>query len=99
KGQSLDSTIAEKVLLHFAGRGICCLPIHDSFIVPSNYEADLHAVMLRAYREVMGQEGEVKAEREVPPELDELSCESDRAKGFKDRLNAWIAWKDQGQPS
>jgi hypothetical protein len=99
KGQSLDSSIAEKVLLHFAGRGICCLPIHDSFIVPRNYEADLQDVMLRAYREVMDQEGEVKAEGEFPPELDERSCESDRAKGFKDRLNAWIAWKEQSLPS
>ena len=60
KGQSLDSSIAEKVLLHFAGRGICCLPIHDSFVVPRNYEADLQDVMLRAYREVMDQEGRSK---------------------------------------
>ena len=98
KGQSLDSSIAEKVLLHFAERGICCLPIHDSFVLPRNYEADLQDVMLRAYREVMDQEGEVK-EREVPPELDDVPGESDRARGFKDRLNAWFAWKEQGQPS
>jgi hypothetical protein len=99
KGQSLDSSIAEKVLLHFAGRGICCLPIHDSFVVPRNCEAELQDVMLRAYREVMDQDGEVKAEREVPLGLDELSYESDRAKGFKDRLNAWFAWKEQSLPS
>jgi len=99
KGQSLDSSIAEKVLLRFAGRGICCLPIHDSFVVPRNYEGDLQDVMLRAYREVMDQEGEVKAEREVPSDPDDVPSESDRAKGFKDRLNAWFAWKEQGQPT
>ena len=99
QGQSLDSSIAEKVLLHFTGRGICCLPIHDSFIVPSNYEADLHAVMLRAYKEVMNQEGKVKSEREVPLDEDGVPGKSDRAKGFEDRLNAWVAWKEKNLPS
>jgi hypothetical protein len=97
KGQSLDSSIAEKVLLHFARRGICCLPVHDSFIVHSYHEAELRDVMLRAYREVVDQEGEVKAEREVSSDLDDVSSESDW--GFKDRLNAWFTWKQQGQPS
>ena len=99
EGQFRDSSIAEKVLLHFVGRGICCLPIHDSFIVPHSHAAELRDVMLRAYREEMGQEGEVRAEKEVLSDPASIPNELDGAKGFHDRLSAWFAWKEQNQPS
>ncbi len=50
--QYVDSQIAEAVLLHFANIGVACLPIHDSFIVPVDYEEELHAVMDKYAKQV-----------------------------------------------
>lgn len=50
--QYLDSTIAEKILLHFARGNICCLSIHDSFIIQSSYREELHSLMVRYFQEI-----------------------------------------------
>ena len=50
---NFDAAMAEKVMLHFARDKVPCLPVHDSFIVPIQYDKELEAVMLSAYREVM----------------------------------------------
>ena len=47
-GRSLmydESVIAEGVMLDFAEKGITCLPIHDSFIVPAQHESILRGIM------------------------------------------------------
>jgi hypothetical protein len=49
-----DSAVALDVLHHFATRCIPCLGVHDSFIVPKRYEADLHRAMLRYYKRRLG---------------------------------------------
>jgi hypothetical protein len=49
-----DSRIALNVLYHFASRGIPCLGVHDSFIVPIHAAHELDAVMDRCYRDEMG---------------------------------------------
>ena len=46
-----DSTIALKILLHFAKKNICCLAIHDSFIVAERYQKELREVMEKTYRD------------------------------------------------
>ena len=57
--QRLDSDIAEKVLLHFADKGIAILPLHDSFIMHHGYRDWLEPVMHNAYLEVVGQSSQV----------------------------------------
>lgn len=51
--QRLDSDIAEAVLLTLADQGVCCLSIHDNFIVPASHEDALRRAMTKAYKEVV----------------------------------------------
>lgn len=55
--QRIDSEIAEGVLLRMVDRSVCCLPIHDSFIVPTSHASALHEAMVEAYTEVMSRMG------------------------------------------
>jgi hypothetical protein len=52
--QRQDSDIAEKVLLHFAQKGIAVLPLHDSFLMHHGYETWLEPVMRSAFEEIVG---------------------------------------------
>ena len=54
KLQRMDSDIAEKVLLHFAKKGIAILPLHDSFMMHHGYETWLEPVMRQAFEDVVG---------------------------------------------
>lgn len=47
--QHIDSQIAETVMLGLIAQGICCLPIHDSFIVPRHQAGNLVQSMRDAY--------------------------------------------------
>ena len=47
--QWLDSQVAESVMGYFVSRGVPCLPIHDSFIVPSSARKQLESAMREAY--------------------------------------------------
>lgn len=47
--QYLDSQIASTILDFMRLRDVCCLPIHDSFIVPRSAEATLGHAMLMAH--------------------------------------------------
>ena len=47
--QWVDSKVAESVMAYFVGRGIPCLPIHDSFVVPSSARNQLESAMREAY--------------------------------------------------
>lgn len=51
--QRIDSDIAEAIILSMLNQGICCLPIHDSFIVPRSHEHHLRQAMQKGYQEVM----------------------------------------------
>lgn len=53
----LDSRIAQKVMAHFLKKGVLALPVHDSFLVPERFEAELREIMLWAYREVIDRKG------------------------------------------
>ena len=47
--QYLDSQIASTILSYMCHRNICCLPVHDSFIVPRSAEIVLGHAMLMAH--------------------------------------------------
>ncbi|NBB26563.1 hypothetical protein GVM20_15630 [Porphyrobacter sp. SLTP] len=55
--QRLDSDIAEATLLLLADQGVCCLPVHDSFIVPRSHESQLRVAMTQAYHDVLTERG------------------------------------------
>jgi hypothetical protein len=55
--QRLDSDIAEATLLSLADQGVCCLPVHDSFIVPRSHESQLRVAMTQAYHDVLTKRG------------------------------------------
>jgi hypothetical protein len=55
--QRIDSDIAEATLLSLADQGVCCLPVHDSFIVPRSHEHQLRAAMTQAYHDVLSRRG------------------------------------------
>ena len=50
KLQRIDARITEYVLKHMQAKGIPVLPIHDSFITPDRFLADLYSIMTEAYR-------------------------------------------------
>ncbi len=47
--QNIDSHIAQNVMSHFLRKGIPCLCVHDSFIVPEKYRNELEGVMKETY--------------------------------------------------
>ena len=49
--QKMDSQIAEKILLTFAEKDICCLCIHDSFIISQKDEQLLRQLMRQYFME------------------------------------------------
>src|SRR5262249_50698021 len=99
--QYLDSQVAEKVMLHFAKRGIPVLPIHDSFIVHHGYKNELMEVMISSFDEVVSTKGVVKAKKsflevrerrgtgEVTTDLDELLELERPYEGYNSRLDRW----------
>ena len=52
--QYIDSQIAEHVMLALLDKGITCLPVHDSFIVPRHQGKELKDAMNKAFAIVMG---------------------------------------------
>ncbi|TWI61750.1 hypothetical protein LZ24_03416 [Desulfobotulus alkaliphilus] len=52
--QRMDSRICAEVHRVMTAAGICCLSVHDSFIVQARHEAFLKATMEEAYRRVTG---------------------------------------------
>lgn len=58
--QRIDSDIAERVTDYLHHRGICCLPVHDSFIVPRSAEFILGQTMALAYRGALSHHSDVR---------------------------------------
>ena len=55
-----DSEIADKIMYEFVTRGIPIRCIHDSFIVPAEYEHELKALMVEYFKEVMDTDYEIE---------------------------------------
>jgi len=52
--QYIDSQIAEQVMLELLGKGITCLPVHDSFVVPRHQGQELTVAMNKAFASITG---------------------------------------------
>lgn len=57
--QRTDADMAEMVMLEMLGKGVVCLPIHDSFIVQADHVGHLREAMINASKAVLGIELEV----------------------------------------
>ena len=55
KYQCIDSKIAESVMLKLLGQDIISLPVHDSFIVISDYEPQLRQTMVELFWKLWGE--------------------------------------------
>ena len=51
--QHLESNVMLEVMDHFRGRGIVCLGVHDSAIVPISHRKELERVMKDAYKKIL----------------------------------------------
>ena len=61
-----DSEIADKIMYEFVTKGIPIRCIHDSFIVPVEYEDELKALMVEYFKEVMKTDYEIGITTERP---------------------------------
>ncbi len=52
--QPRESRIALNVMHHFAQKGVPCLCVYDSFLVPAEYEGELRATINRCYSDEFG---------------------------------------------
>jgi hypothetical protein len=52
--QFLDSELTISILKHFYDKGVVVLPVHDSYIIQSQYRAELRQVMTEKYRDMFG---------------------------------------------
>jgi len=59
--QRIDSDMASSILGYLRHRGVCCLPVHDSFIVPSSAEFLLGQTMGLAYQGALSNRAPVPA--------------------------------------
>ena len=98
--QKADSDIAERVMVHFASKGIAILHLHDSFIMHHGYENELRDVMDAALVELTGltpkidAKDKVRVESSMNDEFDEPNPEGEYAEilellnsGHEKRLN------------
>ena len=91
KLQFKESTIAEKVMLHFAGKDAPALPIHDSFIIHHGYaeSGEMEEAMRRAFHETFGESIKVSQEM-IDWQYRKTQSDSDEIKplSFKQILQA-----------
>ena len=52
--QYIDSQLAERVMLHFANKGVPVLPVHDSLIVAAQHQKELVTLMKRVFGARLG---------------------------------------------
>ena len=53
--QYLEGKIADEIITRLMAKGVPCLPVHDSFIVPVDFKDLLLEEMVYAYKRVVGQ--------------------------------------------
>jgi len=53
KLQYIDSQITSNILDYFIEKGICVLPVHDSYIIQTKYKEELKHVMTDEYEKIM----------------------------------------------
>jgi len=63
----IDSQIAMEIMLHYLEDDIVVLPIHDSFIINSDYTYDLGRTMVNKFNSVVGCNTKVKTTNPLSP--------------------------------
>lgn len=53
--QHVDSQLAERIMLHFANKGVAVLSVHDSFTIAAQHQQELIALMKRVFGERFGE--------------------------------------------
>ncbi|MBW0366121.1 hypothetical protein [Ensifer adhaerens] len=75
--QNLDSKMAEHILRVMTVRkGVPCLPIHDSFIVPSGQAKNLMKAMKEAYEKFVGKASASVCSIKNPPRTDRVKSKT-----------------------
>lgn len=111
KLQFKDSTIAEKVMLHFAEIDAPALPVHDSFILHHGYaeSGEVEEAMRRAFHETFGES--IKVNQEIinwhyrkdnhdaveikPLDIDRLIESDDDVSQWRSRHSEWYRKRSQ----
>lgn len=70
---NIDSNITSLIMQHFVDQGIPILMVHDSYLVPSQYEDDLKDVMIKSFTDVLGKTVKLKSVTHHPEEFELLS--------------------------
>jgi len=96
KTMFIDSQIAERIMLHFLDQEVVILPVHDSFIINSEYVNELKETMISQFKEVVGRITKVKIKGPLSsinfiddPDLLKITKRIDKKlplKGFKDLI-------------
>ncbi|WP_020587114.1 hypothetical protein [Desulfobacter curvatus] len=74
--QNIDSRIADAILTNLMALNIPALPVHDSFIVPQQYEGKLRQQMKDEYEKILGFEPGItkKDKRNFPKKWKNWHC-------------------------
>lgn len=80
--QRIDSDICAGVLLEMVKEGICCLPVHDSFVVQEKHQDKLHDAMVRAFQSFVDTSFVPKTTIELPAEIPPDDDYLRRLRGF-----------------
>lgn len=56
----IDSKIMNKILMHFAKKGIVACGVHDSVLIDKKYKDELRNIMTEVYKELLGYEPKIK---------------------------------------
>ena len=111
KLQFKDSTIAEKVMLHFAEMDVPALPVHDSFVIHHGYaeSGEMEEAMRRAFHETFGESIKVSEEMidwqyrknqsdtdEITPlSMNQISKADDDVSQWRHRHSEWYKKRSQ----
>lgn len=88
--QRKDSDLAERIMLHFVKKNVVCLPIHDSFIVSTEYKDELKETMLSEYKKIFNKNIKLKTEETNLINItDNINTLLATNSGYKDRYNIW----------
>ena len=99
-----DSCIASNVMLQFANENEPILPIHDSFIMRSNFSGELEEAMRRAFHDRFKKDIPIKSELLVTqeplfnsdgsPRTKEVVTDDRKHSQWYDRKTMWLYYKD-----
>lgn len=70
---NIDSEITSLVMAHFVEQDVPILMVHDSYLVPQQYESELKDVMGKSFADVLGKTVKLKSVTHHPEDYEPLS--------------------------